>query len=98
MEFHGFERLEQVIEGADAPFTVVPGLYPAAADPRFGPLSGLDPGYLTTQPGTRYHAFYEPAQVDPAVVAYDEMTKGTVTSAELQTYPLILNDENAGGS
>jgi len=76
----------------DAPFTVVPGLYPAAADPRFGPLSGLDPGYLTTQPGTRYHAFYEPAQVDPAVVAYDEMTKGTVTSAEIQTYPLILNE------
>jgi len=76
----------------NAPYIVVPGLYPAALDPRFGPLSGLDPGYLTTQPGTRYHAFYEPAEVDPAVVAYDEMTKGTVTSAEIQTYPLILDE------
>jgi pimeloyl-ACP methyl ester carboxylesterase len=76
----------------DAPYIVVPGLYPAALDPRFGPLSGLDPGYLTTQPDTRYHAFYEPAQIDPAVVRYDEMTKGTVTSAEIQTYPLILNE------
>ena len=76
----------------DAPFIVVPGLYPAAVDPRFGPLSGLDPGYLTTQPNTRYHAFYEPASVDPAVVAYDETTKGTVTSAELQNYPLILRE------
>jgi pimeloyl-ACP methyl ester carboxylesterase len=75
----------------NAPFIVVPGLYPAAADPRFGLFSGLDPGYLTTQPGTRYHAFYEPADVDPAVVAYDEMTKGTVTASELQTYPLILD-------
>jgi pimeloyl-ACP methyl ester carboxylesterase len=76
----------------DAPFIVVPGLYPAAADPRFGPLSGLDPGYLTTQPDTRYHAFYEPAQVDPAVIAYDEMTKGTVTNAEIENYPLILRE------
>jgi pimeloyl-ACP methyl ester carboxylesterase len=76
----------------DAPFIVVPGLYPAALDPRFGLLSGLDPGYLTTQPNTRYHAFYEPAQVDPAVVRYDELTKGTVTSAEIQTYPLLLNE------
>jgi pimeloyl-ACP methyl ester carboxylesterase len=76
----------------DAPYIVVPGLYPAAVDPRFGPLSGLDPGYLTTQPNTRYHAFYEPAQVDPAVVAYDEMTKGTVTNAEIENYPLILRE------
>ena len=76
----------------DAPFIVVPGLYPAPLDPRFGPLSGFDPGYLTTQPDTRYHAFYEPAQVDPAVVRYDEMTKGTVTAAEIQTYPLILRE------
>jgi pimeloyl-ACP methyl ester carboxylesterase len=27
----------------NAPFTVVPGLYPAVADPRFGLFSGLDP-------------------------------------------------------
>jgi pimeloyl-ACP methyl ester carboxylesterase len=74
----------------DAPFIVVPGLYPAVADPRFGLFSGLDAGYLTTQPGTRYHAFYEPAAVDPAVVNYDELTKGTVTASELQNYPLIL--------
>jgi hypothetical protein len=40
------------------------GPLPGAPDPRFGPPPGLDPGYLTTQTGTRYHAFYEPAQVD----------------------------------
>jgi pimeloyl-ACP methyl ester carboxylesterase len=76
----------------NAPAIVVPGLYPAAADPRFGLLSGLDPGYLTTEPDTRYHAFYEPARVDPTVVAYDEMTKGTVTASEIDTYPLILQE------
>jgi len=74
----------------DAPFGVASRLYPASLDPRFGPLSGLDPGYLTTRPGERYGAFYSPAMVDPAVIEHDEATKETVTNAEIQTYQLIL--------
>jgi pimeloyl-ACP methyl ester carboxylesterase len=64
-------------------------LYPAAGDPKFAG-QGLDPGYLTTQPGHRYQAFYAPAEADPAVVAHDEETKSTVTSSELQNFRDIL--------
>jgi pimeloyl-ACP methyl ester carboxylesterase len=53
-------------------------LYPAAFDPRFAG-SGLDTGYLTTEPGTRGSIFYEPATENPAVVAADEANKDTVT-------------------
>ena len=74
----------------DAPFGVASRLYPASSDPRFGPLSGLDSGYLTTRPGERYGAFYAPAVVDPAVIEHDEATKETVTNSEIQTYQLIL--------
>jgi pimeloyl-ACP methyl ester carboxylesterase len=52
-------------------------LYPATLDPKF--FGQLDPGYLTTLPGTRYHNFYHPAPADPAVVAFDEQHKQTVT-------------------
>jgi pimeloyl-ACP methyl ester carboxylesterase len=57
-------------------------LYPAADDPKFAG-SGLDPGYLTTVPGTRESLFYDPATADPAVVALDETNKDTGTVAEL---------------
>ena len=57
-------------------------LYPAADDPKFAG-SGLDPGYLTTLPGTRESVFYDPATADPAVVAADEANKDTTTPAEL---------------
>ena len=50
-------------------------LYPAADDPAFAG-SGLDPGYLTTLPGTRESLFYDPATANPAVVAVDEASKG----------------------
>jgi alpha-beta hydrolase superfamily lysophospholipase len=56
--------------------------YPAADDPKFAG-SGLDPGYLTTLPGTRESLFYDPATANPAVVAADEANKDTTTATEL---------------
>lgn len=56
--------------------------YPAADDPKFAG-SGLDPGYLTTRPGTREALFYDPATTNPAVLALDEADKDTTTAAEL---------------
>jgi pimeloyl-ACP methyl ester carboxylesterase len=59
-------------------------LYPAALDPRFAG-EGLDPGYLTTLPGTRDEFLYKPARFDPALVEFDEKTKSTYTAAEAVT-------------
>jgi pimeloyl-ACP methyl ester carboxylesterase len=56
-------------------------VYPAADDPKFA-SSGLDPGYLTTVPGTRESLFYDPATTNPAVAALDETTKDTSTLGE----------------
>jgi alpha-beta hydrolase superfamily lysophospholipase len=53
-------------------------LYPAALDPRFA-SSGLDAGYLTTEPGTRGSIFYDPRSTDQNVVTADEADKDTVT-------------------
>jgi pimeloyl-ACP methyl ester carboxylesterase len=64
-------------------------LYPAADDPRFAG-SGLDPGYLTSEPGTRGSIFYDPATANPAVVAADEATKDTVTVPELVSATTIV--------
>ncbi|HWC78423.1 MAG TPA: alpha/beta hydrolase [Pseudonocardiaceae bacterium] len=57
--------------------------YPAATDPRFTG-SGLDPAYLTSDPGTR-GGFYNPADTDPQVVAKDEQLKQTGNLVELAT-------------
>jgi len=57
-------------------------VYPAAGDPKFA-SSGLDPGYLTTVPGTREALFYDPATTNPAVAALDETIKDTSTFGEL---------------
>lgn len=65
-------------------------LYPAALDPKFAG-DGLDPGYLTTLPGTRDEFLYKPAQFDPALVEFDEKTKSTSTATELATLLLYLN-------
>jgi pimeloyl-ACP methyl ester carboxylesterase len=75
-----------------APVNVVPNLYPALLDPQFG-IKLPDPGYVTTLPGKRYDMFYAPAEVDPAVIAYDEAHKGTMTETEIATYPLILGHQ-----
>ena len=57
-------------------------VYPAADDPKFAD-SGLDPGYLTTRPGTREALFYDLATANPAVVALDKADKDTSTVGEL---------------
>ena len=57
-------------------------LYPANADPLFAGQNIPD-GYLTTLPGTRGSSFFYYAPgADPAVIALDEQTKGTVTPFE----------------
>jgi pimeloyl-ACP methyl ester carboxylesterase len=48
-----------------------------------GPLAArYDPGYLTTVPGRRAALFYGP-RPDPAMLAYDEATKGVVSATEM---------------
>ena len=69
-------------------------LYPAADDPKFTG-SGLDPGYLTTLPGTRGSLFYNPATTNPAVVAADEANKDTTTPAELGEAAAIISEPPA---
>ncbi len=59
-------------------------VYPAAQDPRFAG-AGLDPGYLTTIPGTRGQVFYYQPTADPRVIQLDESTKETLTGAEFNT-------------
>lgn len=60
----------------------LPNVYPAILDPRFG-ASGLDVGYLTTQPGTRGSTFYYVDNADPGAIGMDETLKETVTPTEL---------------
>jgi pimeloyl-ACP methyl ester carboxylesterase len=65
--------------------------YPATLDPRFAD-SGLDPGYITSRPGTRAGLFYYPATTDPQVVAADEASKDTGTLAQLnQALPMFMS-------
>ncbi|KJK42221.1 hypothetical protein UK23_38195 [Lentzea aerocolonigenes] len=63
---------------------------PVTLDPRLGRL-GLDPGYLTTVPGSRYTSFHKPGLLNSAVVDYDESTKDVFATAELVTTPLMVN-------
>jgi len=56
-------------------------LYPAPLDPKFAG-SGLDPGYLTTEPGTRKQDFDAPDNPDPGVVSTDEATKDVFSATE----------------
>lgn len=57
-------------------------LYPAALDP-ISAGRQVDPGYLTTLPGRRGAAFYDPRTADPAVIAHDERTKDLTTVGEV---------------
>lgn len=68
------------IQAAQLLRTFVGGLVPAATDPA---LHTLDPGYLTTAPGQRGSLFDTTADVDPAVVTWDEATKSVVSIAEV---------------
>ena len=65
--------------------------YAANNEPRFQPL-GLDAGYLTSKAGLRGQGglFYDTALADPRVIAEDEATKDTVTTAEFATRPANL--------
>ena len=56
-------------------------LHPAVMDPKFKDRV-VDPGYATTEPGER-RFFYEESNTDPAVIAADEQTKDTLSSAEI---------------
>jgi pimeloyl-ACP methyl ester carboxylesterase len=63
--------------------------YPAFLDPKFA-SAGLDPGYLTTMPGTKGDVFYYTPNADPSVIALDEELKDTFTTTELaEGTPLI---------
>ena len=59
---------------------------PARLTSRF---AALDPGYLTTVPGTRAASFYA-RSADPAVIARDEATKDVVSATEFAGYGSLL--------
>lgn len=60
---------------------------PAVLDPAFRSRV-LDPGYLTTMPGTRY-SLHQPGPNIPAVVAFDEATKDVAAPTELLDAALL---------
>lgn len=61
---------------------------PVALDPKYRD-AGLDPGYMTTRPGSR-EVFYRTENADPAVIALDEQLKGTGNDVELATAATFL--------
>lgn len=64
-------------------------LYPANLDPLFAGRNIPD-GYLTTIPGAR-GVFYFAPSADPLVIAIDEQTRETTTTAELDTaFPALF--------
>ncbi|MFD4638458.1 alpha/beta hydrolase [Lentzea sp. NPDC058436] len=65
-------------------------LIPAPLDSKLG-LRGLDVGYLTTVPGTRYTMFHAPGPNIPAVINLDESTKDVVSAGEFVTTALMSN-------
>jgi pimeloyl-ACP methyl ester carboxylesterase len=62
-------------------------LEPASLDPSF---SDLDPGYLTTDPGTREELFYDSETANPGVVAEDEATKQPASASELPGFSELI--------
>ena len=67
----------------------LPSLGPANQDPRFAGRN-LDDDYLTTPPGSREASFALATDPDPQLLALDEATKETVTTAELRTASTVL--------
>ena len=61
---------------------------PALLDPRLQKYVGLDAGYVTTTPGSRNELFYKDSDTDPAMLTYDEATKGIGSATELGTIPV----------
>jgi pimeloyl-ACP methyl ester carboxylesterase len=73
-----------------------PIIYPANNDPRFAGQN-LPDGYLTTLPGTRSPLFWLP-NLEPGVMAAEELFKETITTGELNTFPpLVFSPNNAQG-
>lgn len=72
---------------------IASSFYPALLDPKFG--TSVPVGYLTSWPGTRYQAFYFPAEAEQEVIDLDDQTKDTVTPGEIATfYPNLLLSSN----
>ncbi|SEQ11429.1 Pimeloyl-ACP methyl ester carboxylesterase [Lentzea xinjiangensis] len=44
--------------------------------------AGLDLGYLTTMPNTRYNSFHKPGPLVPAAISFDESTKDVFAATE----------------
>ncbi|WP_112271113.1 alpha/beta hydrolase [Lentzea terrae] len=65
-------------------------MIPVTLDPQLSGL-GLDPGYLTTAPGTRYTTFHAPGALDTAVIGYEESTKDVFATNEAVTTVLMNN-------
>lgn len=63
----------------------ISSLYPANLDPQFAG-SNLPDGYLTTMPNMRGKFFYNTSFADPSVISYDEQTKQTTTTGELNGF------------
>lgn len=81
------------VQEVNTPVSIESGHYPALLDPQFEG-AGLDPFYVTSQPGMRYDLFYAPGtDVDPVIVERDEATKGTVSQFELMNYPVIFRTQ-----
>jgi pimeloyl-ACP methyl ester carboxylesterase len=54
-----------------------------------GRFANLDRGYLTSRPGDR-HLYYRAEAADPNVIALDEATKETFTTADARTFPPVM--------
>jgi pimeloyl-ACP methyl ester carboxylesterase len=54
-----------------------------------GRFANLDSGYLTSRPGQR-HLYYRSEAADPKVIALDEATKETFTTADARTFPPVM--------
>ena len=67
---------------------IVATLIPADLDAKFATL-GLDPGYLTTDPGTRYNSFQAPGPYIAGVANMDEATKDAFAPGEVVDTVLI---------
>jgi pimeloyl-ACP methyl ester carboxylesterase len=67
---------------------IVSTLIPADLDSKFVNL-GLDPGYLTTDPGTRYSSFQSPGPYIAGIANMDESTKDVFAPGEVVDTVLI---------
>lgn len=65
----------------DSVSLILTHLYPAMLDPQFS-SKGLDPGYVTTEPGTREQHFWANGDYDRALVEWDEDHKDVGNLAE----------------